>query len=153
MYKTDHDVVLGIAIRATDALIGATGLHQIDYKNRHAQLGIMIGNTHEWRKGYGTEATALTVAFAFDTLNLNRVWLHVYETNAHGIRAYEKSASNGKGCCGRRRFATGAMSTRLRWRSCVPIGTRNGCKAILVWGVAGRLPGGLAVLGGFEPPV
>jgi RimJ/RimL family protein N-acetyltransferase len=28
--------------------------------------------------------------FAFETLNLNRVWLHVRATNAAGIRAYEK---------------------------------------------------------------
>jgi RimJ/RimL family protein N-acetyltransferase len=90
LYKTDHEVVLGIVISATDRLIGATGLHQIDYKNRHAQFGIVIGDTHEWNKGYGTEATALMVAYAFETLNLNRVWLHVYETNAYGIKAYEK---------------------------------------------------------------
>lgn len=90
LYKTDHDVVLGIVIKATDKLIGATGLHQIDYKNRHAQFGIMIGDKHEWHKGYGTDAAALMVAYAFDTLNLNRVWLHVYETNSYGIKAYEK---------------------------------------------------------------
>jgi RimJ/RimL family protein N-acetyltransferase len=89
LYKTDQEVVLGIVVSATDTLIGATGLHQIDYKNRHAQFGIVIGDTHEWHKGYGTEATALMVAYAFETLNLNRVWLHVYETNVYGIKAYE----------------------------------------------------------------
>ncbi len=90
LYKTDHDVVLGIAIAANDKLVGATGLHQIDYKNRHAQFGIMIGDTHEWNKGYATEATRLMVAYAFETLNLNRVWLHLHETNTYGIKAYEK---------------------------------------------------------------
>jgi len=88
--KTDHDVVLGIAIACTDTLIGAVGLHRIDYKNRHAQFGIMIGDRHEWHKGYGAEATALMVAYAFDTLNLNRVYLHVYVTNPYARRIYEK---------------------------------------------------------------
>jgi RimJ/RimL family protein N-acetyltransferase len=96
--KTDREVVLGIAIgAANDKLIGATGLHQIDYKNRHAQFGIVIGDRHEWNKGYGTEATALMVAYAFETLNLNRVWLHVYETNPAGIKAYEKAGFRKEG--------------------------------------------------------
>jgi len=90
LYGNEHEVVLGIALTAGDTLIGATGLHQIDFKNRHAQFGIMIGAKGEWGKGYATEATSLIVGYGFDTLNLNRIWLHVYETNAAGIRAYEK---------------------------------------------------------------
>ena len=43
-----------------------------------------------WGQGYGTEATRLVVQHAFATLNLNRVWLEVYEYNPRGLRAYEK---------------------------------------------------------------
>ena len=32
----------------------------------------------------------MVVRYAFETLNLNRVWLHVYEDNKGAIRAYEK---------------------------------------------------------------
>ena len=28
--------------------------------------------------------------YAFETLNLNRVWLHAFEYNKGGLRAYEK---------------------------------------------------------------
>lgn len=90
MYKSEHNVVLGIAVRGTDALIGVTGLHQIDYKNRRTVFGIFIGEKNEWGKGYGTEATALITGYAFETLNLHRVSLRVYEDNERGIRAYEK---------------------------------------------------------------
>jgi RimJ/RimL family protein N-acetyltransferase len=88
--RSEHDLALGIAVRQTDRLIGAAGLHQIDYRNRHTSFGILIGEKGEWGKGYGTEATALMVRYAFETLNLNRVWLHVYEDNQRGIRSYEK---------------------------------------------------------------
>jgi RimJ/RimL family protein N-acetyltransferase len=88
--KDEHGFVVGIASRETDRLLGGTGLHQIDFRNRHAQFGIFIGDNAEWGKGYGTEATWLMVKYAFETLNLNRVWLHVYEDNQRGIRAYEK---------------------------------------------------------------
>jgi RimJ/RimL family protein N-acetyltransferase len=30
------------------------------------------------------------VGYAFETLNLNRIWLNVYEYNQRGVRAYEK---------------------------------------------------------------
>jgi RimJ/RimL family protein N-acetyltransferase len=88
--QSEHDVGLGIVLRATDQLIGVTGFHLMDFKNRHCSFGISIGDKGEWGKGYGTEATSLMVQYAFDTLNLNRVWLHVYEYNQRGLRAYEK---------------------------------------------------------------
>jgi RimJ/RimL family protein N-acetyltransferase len=84
------DLALGIALRATDRLIGATGLHQIDGRNRHASFGITIGNKSYWGKGHGGEATRLVVGHAFETLNLNRVWLHVYEYNARARHVYDK---------------------------------------------------------------
>jgi RimJ/RimL family protein N-acetyltransferase len=88
--KDEHAVAFGIAIRESDRLLGATGLHDMDFRNRHAQFGISLGDKNEWGKGYGTQATRLIVGYAFETLNLNRVWLHVYEDNRRGIHCYEK---------------------------------------------------------------
>jgi len=88
--QSDHDLVLGIVLKDGNRFIGGTGLHQIDFKNRHAGFGIAVGEKAEWGKGYGTEATRLIVQHAFETLNLNRVWLHVYEYNERGIRVYTK---------------------------------------------------------------
>jgi RimJ/RimL family protein N-acetyltransferase len=90
IYKSEHDVVFGIVVKETDVLIGVTGLHQMDFKNRRAVFGIFIGEKSVWGKGYGTEATALITGYAFETLNLNRVGLEVYEDNERGIRAYER---------------------------------------------------------------
>ena len=90
LYKSEHDVVFGIAVRETDALIGVTGLHQMDFKNRRVVFGIFIGEKSAWGKGYGTEATALITGYAFATLNMNRVGLEVYEDNERGIKAYER---------------------------------------------------------------
>ncbi len=84
------DLVLGITLRADDRLVGATGLHRVDSRNRHAEFGISIGDKSAWGKGHGTEATRLLVQHAFDTLNLNRVWLHVYEYNEAALRVYQK---------------------------------------------------------------
>jgi [ribosomal protein S5]-alanine N-acetyltransferase len=89
-YQDEHKLVLGIAVRADDRLIGTAGLHEIDFKNRHASFGLSIGEKSEWGKGYGTEVTRLLVEHAFGSLNLNRVWLEVHADNLRGRRAYEK---------------------------------------------------------------
>ena len=88
--KDQAGMVLGIALRKDDRLIGNTGFHALHLKDRHIGFGILIGDKTEWDRGYGTEATALMARYGFETLNLNRIWLHVYEHNSRGRRAYEK---------------------------------------------------------------
>jgi [ribosomal protein S5]-alanine N-acetyltransferase len=90
IYKSDHDLTLGIVIKQTDILIGSTGLRLINFKDHHTSFGIFIGEKSEWGKGYGAEATSLMTKYAFETLHMNRVWLHVREDNERGIRAYER---------------------------------------------------------------
>ena len=70
--------------------IGNVGLHQIETTNRSAEFGIFIGDKAFWDHGYGSEATRLTLKHGFETLNLNRIYLYVFETNPRAIRAYEK---------------------------------------------------------------
>jgi len=75
----------------TGEFIGVTGLHGLSVRHRHVQFGISIGVKAMWGKGYGTEAAQLLVRHAFQTLNLNRVQLDVYEFNQKAIRCYEKA--------------------------------------------------------------
>jgi RimJ/RimL family protein N-acetyltransferase len=51
----------------------------------------MIGEKDCWNKGYGTEATALVLDYAFTALGLHNVMLRAYAYNQAGIRAYQKA--------------------------------------------------------------
>ena len=73
-----------------DVLIGQISLHDIDHLNRHAFLGIMIGETEHHGKGYGTEAVRLLLDYGFNTLNLHNIMLSVHEDNHAGIACYKK---------------------------------------------------------------
>ena len=95
--KADDRVALAIAVKESDRLIGATGLEQIKWRERIACFGIVIGEKPAWGKGYGTDATRLMVKYGFETLNLNRIWLHAREDNTGGIRAYEKAGFRREG--------------------------------------------------------
>lgn len=71
--------------------IGGTGLDAVDWVNRNACFGIFIGEKALWNQGYGTDVVRLMLKHGFETLNLHRIFLYVYETNPRAIRAYEKA--------------------------------------------------------------
>jgi RimJ/RimL family protein N-acetyltransferase len=84
---------LALDVRLPDGLwkhVGSVGLHQIEWTNRCAEFGIVIGDKTFWNNGYGAEATRLTLQHGFETLNLNRIYLYVFETNPRAIHIYEK---------------------------------------------------------------
>ena len=72
-------------------LIGSCGYDKIDWRNRGSEVGIMIGDKTCWNQGYGTQVMRLLLLHGFNTLNLERVFLRVFEDNPRAIRAYEKA--------------------------------------------------------------
>lgn len=80
------------AIEALDSgeLIGRCGTLKVDWKNRWAELGIMIGRAANRGRGYGSDAMKLLCRFCFEEMNLHRLKLSVLDFNQQAIRCYEK---------------------------------------------------------------
>lgn len=89
--KSESEAPFTIYERASMRPIGNTGLHGIDYRNRSATFGILIGEPDCQNRGYGTETTRLMLDYAFTALGLNNVMLTVFAFNQAGKRAYEKA--------------------------------------------------------------
>ena len=70
--------------------IGNIALMDINYLNRNAQLGIMIGERDHWGKGYGKDAICTLLDYAFGTLCLNKVDLKLNVENKRALACYEK---------------------------------------------------------------
>ena len=107
------DYVLGIVARESDALIGTIGLHRIDWRNRTATTGTIIGEK-EWRgKGQGTEAKMLLLDFAFNALS-STLFSHASWRPMGVVSATAKSVATKKwGAC---HTGFGAKTERVAMR-------------------------------------
>ncbi len=86
---------------------GNCGFFDLNQRDRSAEIGIFIGEPSLWGQGYGVEAMRLMVAHGFENLNLNRIYLRVFETNERGIRCYEKARFRHEGRLREARFLEG----------------------------------------------
>ena len=76
---------------------GNISFMQLNQHDRSAEIGIFIGRKDFWNKGCGCEAMRLMIGHGFNDLNLNRIFLQVYETNPNGVRCYEKAGFKHEG--------------------------------------------------------
>lgn len=91
MLMSHLDVVMfGIETVDSSELIGTCQLLKIHPVHRNAELQIRIGNEAHRGKGFGSQAIRLLTAFGFNDLNLHRIYLHVFDSNALALKAYRK---------------------------------------------------------------
>lgn len=106
--KVRTDVaIFGIRRIRDDQLVGSCQLHSINSVHRSAELQIRIGVQDARGLGIGTEACDLLLRYAFRDLNLNRVFLHVFETNQRALRLYKQSGFHIEGTLRQAAFIDG----------------------------------------------
>jgi ribosomal-protein-alanine N-acetyltransferase len=82
--------VFTILTSSEKRLVGLIGLSSIDFINRNAELGYFIGPEY-WGRGYATEAVGLALKYAFEWLNLKKVYARVFEPNIASSKVLEKN--------------------------------------------------------------
>jgi RimJ/RimL family protein N-acetyltransferase len=68
-------------VNRNDELIGRIGVFAIDWNKREGELGIVIGETTEWNKGYGRQAIRLLLQHLFASTTLERIILYTFTDN------------------------------------------------------------------------
>ncbi len=84
-------IQLGIVPHGMLTIVGVVSLSSIDFLNRKAEFGIMVGDKAARGKGYGTEACELILKHGFERLSLNKIYLGVHAEHQAAIRSYEKA--------------------------------------------------------------
>ncbi|MEN6434910.1 MAG: GNAT family protein [Anaerolineaceae bacterium] len=89
--KAEQSMVIETWLADEWTPIGVMGLFDLYWLARTAEVGIFIGEKQLWNRGLGTKAMCLLLRYAFTSLNLNKIKLHVYETNPRAIQSYRKA--------------------------------------------------------------
>ncbi len=76
--------------KATGAVIGNAMLFNMDAAESHAEIGYVFHKGY-WGQGYGTECVTLVDEFAFDSLQLHKLYACVNPANLPSARILEKN--------------------------------------------------------------
>ena len=78
------------AITYGDKFVGVSTLTQIDWKNRSADHGIKLCNRTPKRIGIGFDSVYATMRYAFEELQLNRLYTTILDYNIASQKLYAK---------------------------------------------------------------
>lgn len=91
MNNDPNSIIFTICTKEPDNPVGMAAFVRIDWVGRMAIYYIAIAESENRLKGFGSETTRLIMDYAFNTLNLNRVQLHVAVENEKAIAVYKKT--------------------------------------------------------------
>lgn len=82
--QSKDDVIL--AIETNEGIhIGNLSIFRINWIDRTAETGTMIGDKKYWNNGYGTEAKMLLLEYAFNTLGLRKIHSRAFAYNERSV--------------------------------------------------------------------
>ncbi|MGC9397954.1 MAG: GNAT family N-acetyltransferase [Anaerolineae bacterium] len=84
-------------LEETPRPIGVISLENINWRDREAEVGITVGDSDFWGRGYGTDAMRTMLEIGFRWFNLHRIFLRVIEDNTRAVRSYEKCGFHHEG--------------------------------------------------------
>jgi ribosomal-protein-alanine N-acetyltransferase len=90
-------VLLGIFDAASDKHLGNITLQDIDWINRRGFIGYLIGDKEFTGKGIASDACLMLLYYAFNKLNLDRVWTTVSVENAASLKVAKKAGLKEEG--------------------------------------------------------
>ena len=82
--------------------------------HRHGEVRILIGDKRYWGKGMGTEAISLLSQFAFEKLNLHKIYAYVLASNPRASEAFEKVGFTREGLLKKDRYVNGVFVDVVR---------------------------------------
>ena len=88
--------------------IGKCGFTRVNWKNRLAELAILIGEKDYRGKGYGADAIEILCRFGFDEMNLHKIKAVVFSFNEAALRCYEKCGFEREGLLKQEMYREGA---------------------------------------------
>ena len=90
MVKTGKVVQFIMVDNVNNVDFGSAYLKNIDNINHKAEYGIFIGEDDYLSQGYGNRITSLVLDYAFNTLNLHKVYARILKYNKQSYNMFHK---------------------------------------------------------------
>lgn len=100
------------AVEYAHHFVGCVWLYAIHARHLTAEVRILLGHTPV--KGMGTDALVTLARFAFDQMNLHKLYAYVLGHNPRAARAFEKAGFSQEGIFKAERFINGVYIDVLR---------------------------------------
>ncbi|WPL17713.1 Spermidine N(1)-acetyltransferase [Thiorhodovibrio winogradskyi] len=88
--QSSDKIVLAICLKEGDVHVGNVSLDSIEPRHRTARLSIFLGESQQRGHSVGTRAIKLLSDYAFNFLNLNRIWCKATAGDDRVSQFYEK---------------------------------------------------------------
>ncbi len=108
-------IVLAVCRTEDDAHIGNVSLDSIDLRHRNARLSIFIALEETRGKGHGSDALRVLLRYAFEFLNLHRLWCKSDADDPGIVRFYERAGFQREGTLREHEFHGGAYVDKAVW--------------------------------------
>ena len=113
-FMSRTDLMLLLFVKGTNTMVGASGLHRIDWRVPKFEIGYWLRTSYAG-KGYMTEAVAAIDIFAFDTLGAHRVEIRCDERNTRSAAVARRCGYELEGilCNNSRDHLTGELKNTI----------------------------------------
>jgi ribosomal-protein-alanine N-acetyltransferase len=87
----DNSLLLAVILKQNNKPIGNIRLFNINNNNHNnAELSFLFYDKNEWGKGYATESLRIVINYAFDNLQLHRIFADYYSINTGSAKVFKK---------------------------------------------------------------
>ena len=85
---SESDILFGIFWKENDKHIGNIKLGSINFIHKHADIGLIIGLKEYWGQHVASNAISLVTAYAFNNLDMHKVYAGIYACNTGSKNAF-----------------------------------------------------------------
>lgn len=111
--QSSDKIILAICLKEGDVHVGNVSLDSIEDRHRTARLSIFVGDHAQRGKSIGSRAIRLLARYAFDFLNLNRIWCKATAGDDRIVRFYESLGFVQEGIMRRHEYIDGRYVDKL----------------------------------------
>lgn len=86
-----RDILLGVFDQTSNLHLGNVKLGPVDFFNRRAVIGLLIGEKDQWGRGLGSEIISRVFDFAVEEYDVTRVEAGCYSSNLGSKRAFMRA--------------------------------------------------------------